>query len=190
MRFLKLLLLSSLLVSCGAVSEIGNSVDAKKVEIREKNTVTSSDALETLSAANRSQSFNQAIFQQSVAQIVFPKIVRAGIIVGANYGEGFLVRNNKIVAFIDVAGGNLGVQAGAQQYSQITYILSERRYQEMIEQSHLSLKGSISYAMNGQIENSLMTTDAIRGDLYTTIFNETGTIFGVSLEGLYYTVRR
>lgn len=190
MRFLKFFLLSSLLVSCGAVTEIGNSVDAKKAKIREKNTVTSTDALQTLSAANRTHGFNQAIFQQSVAQVVFPKIVKAGIIVGANYGEGFLVRNNKIVALIDVAGGNLGIQAGAQQYSQVTYILSERRYQEMIAQSHLSLKGSISYAMSGQIQNSLMTTDAIRGDLYTTIFNESGTVFGLSLEGLYYTVRR
>jgi len=60
----------------------------------------------------------------------------------------------------------------------------------MIAQSHLSLKSSISYAMSGQIQNSLMTTDAIRGDLYTTIFNESGTVFGLSLEGLYYTVRR
>ena len=190
MKLLVPFLLSSLLVSCGVVSDIASSVDAKKAEIREDNAVTSSDALKTLSVANQSNSFNQAIFQQSVAQVVFPKIVKAGIIVGANYGEGFLVRNNKIVALIDVAGGNLGIQAGAQQYSQVTYILSERRYQEMIAQSHLSLKGSISYAMSGQIQNSLMTTDAIRGDLYTTIFNESGTVFGLSLEGLYYTVRR
>ena len=190
MRFLKFFLLSSLLVSCGAVTEIGNSVDAKKAKIREKNTVTSTDALQTLSAANRTHGFNQAIFQQSVAQVVFPKIVKAGLIVGANYGEGFLVRNNNVIALIDVAGGNLGIQVGAQQYSQVTYILDERRYQEIIDKNRLSLKGSISYAMSGQIQNSLLTTDALLGGLYTVIFNETGTVFGASVEGLYYTVRK
>ena len=190
MKLLILFLLSSLLVSCGVVSDIASSVDAKKAEIREDNAVTSSDALKTLSDANQSNSFHQAIFQQSVAQVVFPKIVKAGLIVGANYGEGFLVRNNNVVALIDVAGGNLGIQAGAQQYSQVTYILDEHRYREIIEKNRLSLKGSISYAMSGQIQNSLLTTDALRGDLYTVIFNETGTIFGASVEGLYYTVRK
>ena len=190
MKLLVLFLLSSLLVSCGVVSDIASSVDAKKAEIREDNAVTSSDALKTLSVANQSNSFNQAIFQQSVAQVVFPKIVKAGLIVGANYGEGFLVRNNNVVALIDVAGGNLGIQAGAQQYSQVTYILDERRYREIIDKNLLSLKGSISYAMSGQIQNSLLTTDALLGGLYTVTFNETGTVFGASVEGLYYTIRK
>jgi len=44
-------------------------------------------------------------------------------------------------------------------------------------------------AVNCRIENSIITSDALKGDLYTVQFNETGTVFGASLEGLYYQLR-
>ena len=54
----------------------------------------------------------------------------------------------------------------------------------------MSLNGSISMAVSGQIQNSILSTDSIKGDLYTIQFNETGTIYGASVEGLYYSVRK
>jgi lipid-binding SYLF domain-containing protein len=188
---MKRLLLIALLfaTSCGSVDELQTALNDKKKEIKSQNIVTNEDAMNILAKANRRNSFIYAISKQSVAQVVFPKIVKAGILIGANYGEGFLIRDGEVVALIDLAGGNLGLQAGAQTYSQVTYILSEERYRELIRNNRLSLNGSIATSVSGQIQNSILTTDAIKGDLYTIHFNETGTIFGVSLEGLYYTVR-
>ena len=188
---MKRLLLIALLfaTSCGSVNELQTALNDKKEEIKSQNIVTNEDAINILAKANRRNSFIYAISKQSVAQVVFPKIVKAGILFGANYGEGFLIQDGEVVALIDLAGGNLGLQAGAQTYSQVTYILSEERYQELIRYNRLSLNGSIATSVSGQIQNSILTTDAIKGDLYTIQFNETGTIFGVSLEGLYYTVR-
>jgi len=176
--------------SCGSVDELQTSLNNKKAAIKSQNIVTNEDAMNILAKANRRNSFIYEISKQSVAQVVFPKIVKAGILIGANYGEGFLIRDNEVVALIDLAGGNLGFQAGAQTYSQVTYILSEERYQELIIYNRLSLNGSIATSVRGQIQNSILTTDAIKGDLYTIHFNETGTIFGASLEGLYYSVRK
>lgn len=188
---MKRLLLVALLfaTSCGSVDELQTALNDKKEEIKSQSIVTNEDAMNILAKANRRNSFIYAISKQSVAQVVFPKIVKAGILIGANYGEGFLIRDGEVVALIDLAGGNLGIQAGAQTYSQVTYILSEERYRELIRYSRLSLNGSISMAISGQIQNSILTTDAIKGDLYTIHFNETGTIFGASLEGLYYSLR-
>ena len=184
------LVLSSLIfiTSCGTVSDVNSAIKNKREEIKAQNIVTIEDALETLNAANRKDAFAYAISKQSVAQVVFPKIVKAGFAIGANYGEGFLIRNDKVVALIDLAGGNLGFQAGAQTYSQVTYILSEKRYQDLIQNNRISLNGSISSGVNGRVQNSILTTDAIKGDLYTVHFNETGTVFGASLEGLYYNI--
>jgi len=189
---MKRLLLIALLfaTSCGSVDELQTSLKNKKEAIKSQNIVTNEDAVNILAKANRRNSFIYEISKQSVAQVVFPKIVKAGILIGANYGEGFLIRDNEVVALIDLAGGNMGFQAGAQTYSQVTYILSEERYQELIRYNRLSLNGSIATSVRGQIQNSILTTDAIKGDLYTIHFNETGTIFGASLEGLYYSVRR
>ena len=189
---MKRLLLLALLfaTSCGSVDELQTALNDKKEEIKSQNIVTNEDAMNILAKANRRNSFIYAISKQSVAQVVFPKIVKAGILIGANYGEGFLIRDGEVVALIDLAGGNLGFQAGAQTYSQVTYILSEERYRELIRYNRLSLNGSISMAISGQIQNSILTTDAIKGDLYTIQINETGSIFGATLEGLYYSVRK
>lgn len=178
-----------LVTSCSTLNGLNSSFKYKQEEIRSRNIVTHKDAFKTLSIANRQNSFVYAISKQSVAQVVFPKIVKAGVLIGANYGEGFLIRDGNVVALIDLTGGNLGFQVGGQTYSQVTYILSEKRYNSLISNSRISLNGSISMAVNGRIKNSILTSDALKGDLYTVQFNETGTVFGATLEGLYYHVR-
>jgi len=185
-----LLLVTLLLASCGAVSDVSGSIKAHRENVVLDNTVTVTDAIATLNKAKATSENLAAIDRRSVAQIVFPKIVKAGFILGANYGEGFLMRENNVVALIDVAGGNIGLQAGAQTYSQVTYILSEERYNRILNHSKVSLSGTMSYAVNGQIKSAIMTTDAIEGDLYTVLLNETGTIFGASVDGLYYNIRK
>ena len=189
MRGLVLTFLLSV-TSCGAVSDINSTLENKREEIKAQNIVTNEDALKTLNTANRQDAFVYAISKQSVAQVVFPKIVKAGFVIGANYGEGFLIRDDKVVALIDLAGGNLGFQVGGQTYSQVTYILSEKRYQDLVNKNRISLNGTVSIAINGRIKNSTLTSDALKGDLYTVHFNETGTVFGASLEGLHYNLRR
>jgi len=178
-----------LVASCGGTNDFQNNIIAKTNEIRSQNTVTGMNAVESLRKLNSSGSFNAAIFRQSVAQVVFPKIVKAGFFLGANYGEGFLIRDGEVVALIDLAGGNLGLQVGAQSYSQVTYILSEERYNDLLSGNRMSLNGSVSFAVSGKIQNAIMTTDAIVGDLYTVHFNQSGTVFGASIEALHYTTR-
>ena len=187
-RFIVLILL--FVASCGGIAGIKTDIEDKKQEIRSQNTVTELDGLESLVEANQKSSFNTAIFRQSVAQIVFPKIVKAGFILGANYGEGYLVRDGEVVARIDLTGGTFGPQAGAQSYAQVTYILSEERYRNLLSKNRLSLSGSVSLAVSEQIQNAVMTSDAITGDLYTVQFNETGTLLGASLDGIHYSVRQ
>jgi lipid-binding SYLF domain-containing protein len=178
-----------LLVSCGQVSNIETKIQNKKEQIRSENIVTDQDALQTLAVASRKNRALHEISQKSIAQIVFPKVIKAGLFVGANYGEGFLVKDGQVIKLVDLKGGNFGLQAGAQSYSQVTYILSEARYQAILQNNRMSLNGSISYGLRGQLQNSRLSSDSFKGDLFTVVFNETGTVYGASLEGLYYSLR-
>jgi len=117
-----------------------------------------------------------------------PEILKAGFLIGANYGEGFLIRDGKVVAFFDLAGGNLGLQTGGHTYSQVTYILSEKLYQDLVRNNRINLNGAISVTVNGLIKSSMLTSDTLKGDLYTVHFNETGTVLGASIEDLYNSV--
>ena len=183
-------ILTCLLASCGSVDTVKGKFEEQRNIIKSENIVTPEDALETLRRANRKSAFNYSISRQSVAQVVFPKIIKAGFLLGGNYGEGFLIRDGEVVALVDVSGGNLGLQAGGQTYAQVTYILSEKKYTELLNKHRTSISGTLAYGIGGQIETAILTSDTFNRDLYTVVLDETGTIFGASVEGLYYTVRK
>ena len=175
--------------ACAPTSSVQNNMTDLKDDIRAKNTVTVEEALATLDKANLDTSVAEYWRKQSIAQVVFPHIAKAGIIIGGNYGEGYLIRNNRIVGLVNVAGANIGFQAGIQNYSQVTYIFSDGAYSNLINNGSLSLSGTLSYGRNGQIDYTAIATENLGESLRTLIFNETGTVFGATVEGLYYTYR-
>ena len=183
-------LVSILAISaCAPTSSVQNNMTALKEDIRATNTVTVDEAFTALEKASLDTPAAKYCRDRSIAQVVFPRIAKAGIIIGGNYGEGYLIRNNRIVGLVDVAGANVGFQAGIQNYSQVTYIFSEGAYSNLINNGNLSLSGTLSYGRQGQIENTAIATENLGESLRTLVFNETGTIFGASVEGLYYTYR-
>ena len=183
-------LLSILAMSaCAPTSSVQNNMTALKEDIRATNTVTVDEAFATLEKANLDTPVAEHWRERSIAQVVFPRIAKAGIIIGGNYGEGYLIRNNRIIGLVDVAGANIGFQAGIQNYSQVTYIFSEGAYSNLVNNGNLSLSGTLSYGRQGRIENTAIATENLGESLRTLVFNETGTVFGASIEGLYYTYR-
>ena len=175
--------------ACAPTQSVQNNLTKIKEDIRATNTVTGNEAFLTLDAASLDSAVVSQWREQSIAQVVFPRIAKAGVIFGGNYGEGYLIRNNRVVGLVDVAGANIGFQAGIQNYSQVTYIFSEDAYAKLINNGNLSLSGTLSYGNQGQIENTSIATENLGTSLRTLVFNESGTIFGASLEGLYYTYR-
>ena len=175
--------------ACASTSSVHNNMTALKEDIRATNTVTIDEAFAALKKASLDTPAAEYWRERSIAQVVFPRIAKAGVIIGGNYGEGYLIRNNRIVGLVDVAGANVGFQAGIQNYSQVTYIFSEGAYSNLVNNGNLSLSGTLSYGRQGKIENTAITTENLGESLRTLVFNETGTVFGASVEGLYYTYR-
>ena len=188
MRLVALLTLLAM-SACSPTSSVNNNLTTLKQDIRDTNTVTVAEAFATLDKASLDTPLAKYWREQSIAQVVFPRIAKAGLIIGGNYGEGYLIRNNRIVGLVDVAGANIGFQAGLQNYSQVTYIFSESAYSNLINNGNLSLSGTLSYGQQGQIENTAIATENLGESLRTLVLNETGTVFGASIEGLSYTYR-
>ena len=66
------------------------------------------------------------------AILVFPKVTKAGLGVGGQYGEGALLKGGKAVAYYSTAGASIGLQAGAQTYSYALFFMPipRRRHRE------------------------------------------------------------
>ena len=58
----------------------------------------------------------KALGKNAVGILVFPRIVKAGLVVGGQYGEGVLTQQGQTVAYYNTAGASYGLQAGAQAY--------------------------------------------------------------------------
>ena len=144
----------------------------------------------TLGEASARHPENATLFEASVAQVVFPKIVKAGMLFGGTYGEGYLVRDGITLSRVWLAGGNAGLNAGAQSYSQVVYILDDKTLADFRQGGKLSLHGTLNYARRGQSVTNTFGKLSPTQPLYTTIFNQSGYLAGISLDGTFMQLMR
>ena len=183
MKFFLIFLNIFILASC---SELTRTKD----ELTQNAQVYTEDALETLEIAKKFSQKNKDIHQRSVAQIVFPKAVKASFIFGGNYAEGYLIENEQIIDQIRMIGGNIGPNIGGQSYSQITYVMDAETLFEIKTGQKFSLQGTASYAKSGQSVTDIFGQISDGQNLVTIIFNQSGYLAGISFEGTYISLKK
>jgi len=183
MNFLKVVLFSVLLSACKFTDSVENNLPSSVVVGPER-------IQGTLEAASARYPENKTLFEASVAQVVFPKIIKAGLLFGGTYGEGYLVRDGIILSQVRLAGGNAGLNAGAQSYSQVVYILDDDTLAAFRRGGKLSLHGTLNYARRGESVTNTFGKLSPTQPLYTTIFNQSGYLAGVSLDGTFMQLMR
>ena len=62
---------------------------------------------------------------KSIAVLVFPEIVKGGLIVGGQYGEGALRIGGKTKRYYSIAGASYGLQIGGQKFSYAMFFLTK-----------------------------------------------------------------
>ena len=179
----KLILISAFLAACNVSERVNDMVP--------ESAVVGPDLIqETLEAASARYGENKTLYKASVAQVVFPKILKAGLLFGATYGEGYLVRDGIILSQVRLAGGNAGLNAGAQSYSKVVYILDDDTLAAFRGGGKLSLHGTLNFARRGESVTNTFGKLSPTQPLYTTIFNQSGYLAGVSLDGTIMQIMR
>ena len=179
------LLIILLLGACTNFSEKYNST---RSQIEDDLAVNLNDGRKTLEMANQVGIEIPKIRTDSVAQIVFPKAFKAGLFIGGNYSEGFIFRDDKALGRIRMSGGNVGPQIGGQQYSQVIYVMTEAKFTELLTSKAVKFQGTLSYAKNGESVTSLISTQDELAEAHTIIFNQTGYLAGITMDGVQYSV--
>ena len=157
-------------------------------DIEQRFTVSEQTAIETLATIRANSASLGELEQVSVAQIVFPKALKGGFLIGANYSEGFVVKSRKVIARVRMTGGNIGPQIGGQQYSQISYVMTQDRLKSILNSTNFEILGTVSYAAQGVSKTSVVTTQARLNEIHTHIFNQTGYLAGITFDGIVYRV--
>jgi lipid-binding SYLF domain-containing protein len=58
--------------------------------------------------------------------LVFPKIIKAGLVFGGSYGEGVLKKGSAYAGYFNSVSASWGWQAGAESYGYVVFLMSDK----------------------------------------------------------------
>lgn len=142
--------------------------------------VDSRQALQTL---YKSTPFAESISQNAKAILVFPKIIKAGLVFGGSYGEGVLLKDKKVENYYNSVTGSWGLQAGAQSYGYAVFLMTDKAvdYVRQTKGWEIGVGPTVVVVDEGVAKNLSSTT--VKDDAYAFIFDQQGLMAGISIEG-------
>lgn len=172
-------LLLALMLSATALGSLGLAAPAAAATA-ENLAADSRQALKTLNATNPAAA---AISRKARAVLVFPNIVKAGLVFGGSYGEGTLLRGGKVDGYFNSVSGSWGLQAGAQSYGYAVFLMTPKAvsYLDQTKGWEIGVGPTVVVVNEGLARN--LSTSTLKDDAYAFIFNQQGLMAGVSIEG-------
>ena len=154
----------------------GSAKAASAGEIRSK----SQQALKKL---YRTNPVAHNISKHAKAILVFPSIVKAGLVFGGAYGEGALYKGSQVAAYYNSVTASWGLQAGAESYGYVVFLMSDKavRYLNRSDGWEIGVGPTVVVVNDGVGKN--LSTSTLKDDAYAFIFDQQGLMASLSIEG-------
>ena len=119
--------------------------------------------------------------------LVVPKMIKAGLVLGMEYGEGALVVDNIKVQYYRAFSGSLGLQLGVGSKDLVILFYDDEAMDDFLYSSgwQVGVDGSVAILDMGA-GGSLDSTEA-QDPIVGFVFGHKGLIAGLSLEGTKFT---
>ncbi|HTE42029.1 MAG TPA: lipid-binding SYLF domain-containing protein [Steroidobacteraceae bacterium] len=141
------------------------------------------DAADALQMLYRTNPVAEALSKRARAILVFPNVVKAGLVFGGSYGEGVLRQNARPVDYYNTASASWGLQAGAQSYGYALFLMNDKAVDYLKTSKGWEIGvGPTVVIVNEGVAKNLSTTTA-KDEVYGFIFDQKGLMAGISIEG-------
>ena len=178
MKILRTLILSALLstTGLGALNVANLAQAATRADLNKD----SNQALATLYRTNPAA---RTIGDHAKAILIFPNIVKAGLVFGGAFGEGELINNDRVDGYYNSFTGSWGLQAGAQSYGYVVFLMNESALNYIHDSAgwEIGVGPTVVVIDEGKAKN--ISTTTMKDDAYAFIFSQQGLMAGVSIEG-------
>jgi len=114
-------LFSKFLFAVLAFALLPGSASAKDKDPAAQRAEIHADAVKTIASFKASDPSIEKFFKSSVGYAVFGRVGKAGFIVGGGAGDGELFEKGRVVGYVHVGMGSVGLQIGVQEFSQIVF---------------------------------------------------------------------
>lgn len=115
--------------------------------------------------------------------LVFPNIVKAGFIIGAQGGDGVLLIKGKSAAYYNTSAVSIGLQAGAQSFGYVLFFMSDKVLADFRKSKNFEIGvGPNIVVIDAGAAKDLNTLTG-KADVYAVIFDQKGLMAGLGLQG-------
>ena len=141
------------------------------------------DAQQALDTLYKSNPTAEVIAKHAKAILVFPNIVKAGLIFGGSYGEGVLLKGSTVSGYYNSVSGSWGLQAGAQSFGYAVFLMNNKavKYLEKSKGWEIGTGPTVVIVDEGVAKN--LTSSTLKNSAYAFIFSQQGLMAGISIEG-------
>ena len=165
-------------IFCAAISGVAQAKSAREID------ASVSDALDRF---RKEVGGAEDLLSKAKGVLIIPKVVKAGFIVGGEYGEGALLVGGKTADYYSTASASFGLQIGGQ-VKNIYLLFLDRIALKQFQVSdgwEVGLDGSvalITVGVNGGIDTTV-TNQPIVG----FVLGQKGLMYNLSIEGTKFT---
>ncbi len=141
------------------------------------------DAAQALKALYAAHPEAQQLGKSAHAVLVFPKIIKAGLVFGGSYGEGVMTRKDKFYGYYNSVSASWGWQAGAESYGYVVFLMNDKavNYLDKSKGWEVGVGPSVVVVNEGVAKN--ISSSTIKNDAYAYIFDQQGLMASLSIEG-------
>lgn len=121
--------------------------------------------------------------KKAAGMLVFPSVIKAGIGIGGEFGEGALLVKGRTVAYYNIAAASIGLQLGAQARSQIVLFMNDKVLDEFRRSKgwKAGVDGSVALATLGA--GGAIDTETAQRPIIGFIFSNKGLMYNLTFEG-------
>jgi lipid-binding SYLF domain-containing protein len=115
--------------------------------------------------------------------LVFPNVIKAGLLVGGQYGEGALRMGGSTVGYFNIAAASYGLQAGAQSFGYAMFFMTDSALEHVKRSDGWEVGAGPSFVVVDEGLARSLTTTSAREDVYVFIFGQRGLMGGIGVQG-------
>ena len=141
------------------------------------------DSREALKRLEAQGGKTQELVQKAIAILIFPNIIKGGLIIGGQYGDGALIQQGKTIGYYNIAAASFGLQAGGQSFSYALLFQKQSALDYLGKSDGWSIGSGPSVVVIDQGAAASLTSTTVTQDVVAIPFGQKGLMAGLGLEG-------
>lgn len=121
--------------------------------------------------------------QHAKAVLVFPSVLKAGFVFGAETGNGVLLVKGRADGFYNLTGGSWGLQAGGEDFGYAVFFMTDSALNYLRTSDGFAAGTGPSIVVINKGAGAEADTTTITHDVYAFPFNEKGLMADLTLQG-------